>query len=262
MTRREFVTYSLVAPLLHAHPTHQFDQAYIAQCIITPHSPTFQIELDSETFRHICQLSAHLQRVKNEIGFAHFNLLDFDKLIAISKHHHRLKPLEYTDTELLESLFYTDASQFGFFGEKVLTRITDSVNEKDVVKIPYTGHYLYKGKPYELYSTIRKEVGHSIVLTSGIRSIVKQMDLFLRKLIATNGNLRLASFSLAPAGYSYHSVGDFDVGKVGWGYKNFTKAFASTDEHKRLEDLGFIQIRYTQDNPFGVRYEPWHIKVV
>jgi LAS superfamily LD-carboxypeptidase LdcB len=27
-------------------------------------------------------------------------------------------------------------------------------------------------------------------------------------------------------------------------------------------DLGYIKIRYPKGNPFGVRFEPWHIKVV
>ena len=65
-----------------------------------------------------------------------------------------------------------------------------------------------------------------------------------------------------PPGHSYHAVGDFDVGKKGFGSRNFSEAFAQTDEFKRLIDLGYLDIRYPQKNPFGVRYEPWHIKVV
>ena len=55
---------------------------------------------------------------------------------------------------------------------------------------------------------------------------------------------------------------DFDVGKIGFGRKNFTEAFATTDEFKKLVDLGYVEIRYPEGNTFGVRYEPWHIKVV
>ncbi|MGI9295075.1 MAG: M15 family metallopeptidase, partial [Pseudomonadales bacterium] len=98
-------------------------------------------------------------------------------------------------------------------------------------------------------------------LTSGIRGIVKQMQLFLAKAVVTNGNLSQASRSLAPPGYSYHGIGDFDLGKVGFGLRNFTESFATTDEYKRLIDLGYVSIRYTETNPFGVRHEPWHIKI-
>jgi LAS superfamily LD-carboxypeptidase LdcB len=46
------------------------------------------------------------------------------------------------------------------------------------------------------------------------------------------------------------------------GHKNFTEAFAKTDEFKRLIDLGHVTIRYPRGNPYGVRYEPWHVGVV
>ena len=100
------------------------------------------------------------------------------------------------------------------------------------------------------------------MLTSGVRSVVKQIFLFLNKTAKVNGNLSLASYSLAPPGHSYHALGDFDVGKKGFGHKNFSVEFSETDEFKRLSDLGYFDIRYPQNNPFGVRYEPWHIKII
>ena len=51
-------------------------------------------------------------------------------------------------------------------------------------------------------------------------------------------------------------------GKIGFGKRNFTADFSNTEEFKRLTDLGYVNIRYPENNPFGVRYEPWHIKVV
>ena len=57
-------------------------------------------------------------------------------------------------------------------------------------------------------------------------------------------------------------MGDFDIGKAGFGRKNFTQAFADTDEFRKLVDLGYVDIGYPRGNMFGVRYEPWHIKVV
>ena len=74
--------------------------------------------------------------------------------------------------------------------------------------------------------------------------------------------LSMASRSLAPPGHSFHGIGDFDVGKKGYGHRNFTADFAETDEFKRLKQLGFVKIRYHETNPFGVRYEPWHVKVI
>ena len=36
----------------------------------------------------------------------------------------------------------------------------------------------------------------------------------------------------------------------------------SEEEYKKLIELKYIDLRYTKDNQIGVRYEPWHIKVV
>ena len=93
-----------------------------------------------------------------------------------------------------------------------------------------TAHFLLRGKSEALYHQIKKDVGDEVVLTSGVRSIVKQMHLFLAKAIEANGNLSRASRSLAPPGHSYHGTGDFDIGKIGLGAKNFTADFSQTAE--------------------------------
>jgi len=91
---------------------------------------------------------------------------------------------------------------------------------------------------------------------------MKQFLLFLNKTRQSQGNLSMASRSLAPPGYSFHGVGDFDVGKKGYGIHNFTKRFTETKIYEKLNDLGFIKFRYEQNNTLGVRFEPWHIEVV
>ena len=143
-----------------------------------------------------------------------------------------------------------------------MTRLSATIPRKEVVKIPGSGHFLFRGTSADTYRKIRRDLGESIQLTSGIRSVVKQVYLFLNKVERVDGNLSLASYSLAPPGHSYHAIGDFDVGKKGFGHRNFSAEFAQTDEFKRLIDLGYLDIRYTELNPFGVRYEPWHIKIV
>lgn len=144
----------------------------------------------------------------------------------------------------------------------MITELTARIPNRDTIKLTGTGHYVFKGEPLKMYNKIRRDVGPSVVLTSGIRGVVKQIYLFLAKAIKTKGNLSQASRSLAPPGHSYHGVGDFDVGKVGLGASNFTSKFATTAEYKRLRELGYVLIRYTETNPYGVRFEPWHIKVV
>ncbi len=158
-------------------------------------------------------------------------------------------------------IFYADAAIYGFFGEKPLQNLTFRIQKQKVTKVPYTGNYLYKGPPLDTYEKIKRNLGDQVILTSGVRSVSKQFLLFLDKTYKSNGNLSLASRSLAPPGYSYHGIGDFDVGQVGYGVDNFTERFTTTEVYKKLRDLGYIKIRYVRDNLLGVRFEPWHIKV-
>ncbi|MEA3523252.1 MAG: M15 family metallopeptidase [Campylobacterota bacterium] len=208
------------------------------------------------------RLLARLKRVQSIVGHGNFNIISFDYTLLIPKYHRSVGRFQRDELELFEKLFFINAANYGFYGEKVVDNITTVFNKKEMKKVPYTGHFLYQGDALEHYEKIRRCVGDSIILTSGVRSIVKQMYLFLGKVFSVEGNLSLASSSLAPAGYSYHGIGDFDVGKVGFGARNFTRDFETTDEYKKLMDLGFVTIRYHENNPFGVRYEPWHIKVV
>ena len=150
---------------------------------------------------------------------------------------------------------------YGFFGVKPLDKITVSINKRDVVKIPRSGNYLYKGEPRTLYEKVKKHVGDKVYLTSGVRGVVKQLMLFLNKANKKQGNLSLASRSLAPPGYSFHGIADFDVGQKGYGAMNFTDRFTTTEVFKKLEQLDFVSIRYPKDNMAGVRFEPWHIRV-
>ncbi len=78
-----------------------------------------------------------------------------------------------------------------------------------------------------MYHKIKKDVGENVILTSGLRSVTKQFMLFLNKAYHNDSNLSLASRSLAPPGYSFHGVGDFDVGQVGFGASNFTEKFTA-----------------------------------
>ncbi len=202
-----------------------------------------------------------LDRVQNLVGHGNFNVISFDEMLRFSKRYDKIGRFPEAELQFLEEIFADNVNRYGFFGEKVTTEITSVIPNKDRTKVPYTGHFLFKGESHRLYRKVRKDLGSSIILTSGIRSVVKQSHLFLAKTIQSKGNLSRASRSLAPPGHSFHGVGDFDVGKVGYGSKNFTTDFARTSEFKKLVDLGYVDMRYPQDNLLGVRYEPWHIKI-
>lgn len=240
---------------------------FIADNIISNQSPLIlqrpaDIILNNEQKSIQATVLARLSRLQRYVGYGNFNVIDWDQALKTASKRDQIGGFPKVELDFIENLFYTDATSFGFYGDKIITGLGAPITKKDIIKIPGTGHYLFKGDALKTYQKIRKDIGESIVLTSGIRSVVKQMYLFLNKAAKVDGNLSVASYSIAPPGHSYHAVGDFDVGKINFGSRNFTEEFARTDEFKRLTDLGYLDIRYPQNNPFGVRYEPWHIKVV
>ncbi len=217
--------------------------------------------LDPYRYRILKITLKRLKRIQKTVGYGNFHLLGFDDALKIGRSYACVGRFKKDELDFLEWVFYEDAAHYGFLGKKPLTRLTDPIRIRKVVKLRGTGHYLYKGGPLTLYHSMREDVGNRLVLTSGVRSIVKQMLLFLNKVGRTRGNLSLASRSLAPPGFSYHGIGDFDVGQVGFGAANFSERFAATDVFKRLQRLGYVKLRYHPGNFLGVRFEPWHIRV-
>ena len=203
-----------------------------------------------------------LKLVRRHVGYANFNLISFDDVLKTAHYNSHIGAFSKEELALIEKLFYDETAQYGFYGKRTCDSLTKEINANDTFKVPRTGHYLFKGEPLHAYTRLEKDVGPSLVLTSGIRSISKQMDLFFNKIKSCEGNISLASKSIAPPAYSYHTIGDFDVGKKGWGYLNFTAKFARTEEFWKLQKLNYISTRYTINNKDGVRFEPWHIQIV
>lgn len=201
-------------------------------------------------------------RVQNVIGYGNFNLVGFDDMLLYAYRYPQIGRFTKEELNLVDEIFFYDANQYGFHGNKVITNLTATINKKETIKVARSGHYLFRGDAENKFKQLKKDIGSELVLTSGVRGVVKQLQLFLSKVATSNGNLSLASRSLAPPGHSYHGIGDFDVGKKGFGKFNFTSEFAKTEEYQRLIQLKYIDLRYTKDNQVGVRYEPWHIKVV
>lgn len=202
-----------------------------------------------------------LRRLQKLVGHGNFNILNFPDGLALARNYSKVGEFTKAELDFMETIFYEDGQHYGFLGQKPLKEITDQVKKKDVVKIPYSGNFLYKDRSKEIFENIKKELGDQVILTSGVRGVMKQFLLFLNKVHSSDGNLSLASRSLAPPGYSFHGNGDFDVGQAGYGALNFTGSFTETAVYKRLSELGYLQLRYPADNKLGVRYEPWHIKI-
>ena len=248
-------------PILATTSSPDLDR-YTAKMIDFEQSHAADAYIERDQYPVLISSFKRIDRVQNLVGHGNFNVVSFDEMLVYARRFGSVGEFTQAEKTFLENLFAANATGYGFLGKKVTDKLTASIPEKDRKKVGRTGHFLYRGESERLYKKLQQDLGASIVLTSGIRGVVKQTHLFLAKTIQSKGNLSKASRSLAPPGHSYHGVGDFDVGKVGFGRKNFTQAFANTDEFRKLVDLGYVSIRYPRGNKFGVRYEPWHIKVV
>jgi len=246
-------------PLPSEHDSHVKDYLYKMQNFDTHHLQ--DILLDGKDLRLLKKTLRRLRRLEGLVGHGNFYLLNFDDALKTARHSPNIGAFDRDEIAFLERIFYQDASAYGFRGDKPLEHITDRIDRSKAVRIPQTGNYVYQGASLETFHRIRKDVGKKVVLTSGLRSIPKQFLLFFNKAKQHHGNLSLASRSLAPPGYSFHGIGDFDVGHVKLGSDNFTLRFTKTDVFRHLQELGYIELRYHQNNQLGVRFEPWHIKV-
>lgn len=215
-----------------------------------------------EEFQLLQQVKLRLDGVYQLVGHSNFYLLSFDKALKVAKTYSQVGgPFTKAELKFLENLFYRPAKDYGFYGIKPVEKMTNRVKKNEIVKIPGTGNFLFKGDAQKLYQRMSADVGNQLVLTSGVRNVVKQFHLFLNKAVRTKGNLSRASRSLAPPGYSFHGVSDFDVGQDDYGKNNFTEKFAASNVYNKVHRLDYFKIRYTQNNMLGVRYEPWHVLV-
>ena len=199
MNRRNFLAFLSVSPVITTELMASNDDFY----------------LERDEFRLIQTINRRLKRVKRHVGYANFNLITFEKALYYAKHYPKIGAFTKKEIDFIERLFYEDPSKYGFYGKKTCHDINNYISIKDVKKIPRTGHYLFNGKPQEDYKRIISDVGNSLILTSGVRNVVKQLSLYVNKIYNTSGNMTKATVQIAPPAYSYHTISDFDVGKKG-----------------------------------------------
>ncbi len=257
MNRRNFLVISTISPFFAPSLFAIEDNINL-----NTNNLSTDIYLEGDEWITLVSLKNRIKRLKRYVGYANFNILSFNDSLFYGRNYPSIGRFTKDELTLIDKLFYEKPEKYGFYGEKTCFNLNNKISKKEVKKIPRTGHYLFKGKPLEDYERLKKDVGDSLVLTSGVRNTMKQLSLYCDKIYKYKGNITRASNSIAPPAYSYHTTSDFDVGKKGWGYDNFTPRFATTKEFRKIRKLNYISMRYTKNNQDGVRYEPWHIKVI
>lgn len=246
MQRRDFLLTTLLTPLLTKELIANDTDIYL-----TP-----------DEWQSLISLNYRLKRLRRYIGYANFNVISYNHALYYARNYSKIGEFTKRELLLIDRLFHENQSQYGFYGTKTCDNIENKISDNDIVKIPYTGHYLFKGQPVKDYKNLLSDVGPTLVLTSGVRNVVKQLSLYVNKIYHLRGNITKASVSIAPPAYSYHTISDFDVGRKGWGYKNFTADFATTAEFSKMRKLDYIGMRYDENNIDGVRFEPWHVEII
>ena len=266
MDRRTFLSLAAVSPVLAKEHFILNNNIFIPKdALYNPYKikniqkDLFILDEERSTFASVRN---KMRRVKKFVGYGNFNIISFDSVLYYGRNYSVIGKFSKKELALLDKLFYEDPNKYGFYGKITSPNITTKISKKDIKKVKRTGHYLFKGKALEDYKRLKQDIGKNLILTSGVRSVVKQMSLYLDKIYSLDGNITQASYSIAPPAYTYHAIKDFDVGKKGYGYDNFTERFARTNEFKELKKLSYIKMRYEKNNKDGVRYEPWHVKVI
>ena len=246
MNRRHFLTSLAVTPI--------FANSFVGS--------SGDIYLSYQEYATLKSLNSRLKRLRGFIGFANFNLVSYQDALFYARNYSAIGTFTKDELDMIDKLFSENQEQYGFYGSSTCKDINNKISKKDVVKIPHTGHYLFKGKPQRDYEKLKLDVGDTLILISGVRNVMKQLSLYTNKIVNCGGNITQATISIAPPAYSYHTISDFDVGRIGWGYKNFTNAFANTEEFNKMTKLNYISMRYKKNNSDGVRFEPWHVEVI
>ena len=246
MNRRNFLAALALSPIITSELMAQSEDIYLC----------------ADEFRTLTTLNKRLIRLKKYVGFGNFNLISFEEAVYYGYNYPKIGAFTNDELAMIDRLFYENPNHYGFYGTQTCRDLNNVIVKKDVKKIPYTGHYLFRGKSQEDYKNIITDIGDTLILTSGVRNVMKQMSLYVNKIYNCGGNMTKATISIAPPAYSYHTVSDFDVGVIGWGYKNFTSEFAHTQEFEKMTKLDYIGMRYTKNNKDGVRFEPWHVEVI
>ncbi|MCK4974538.1 MAG: twin-arginine translocation pathway signal protein, partial [Sulfurimonas sp.] len=174
MTRRDFLIYSsaLTATSLNAAALYNTDRF-----------------LTADEYSTLLSLDTKLTKLRRHVGFGNFNLISYDDSLKIARMNRRIGAFTKEELSLIDRFFSDNPAKYGFYGERTCYDISNKISKKHVVKIPRTGHYIYKGTATEDYERIIGDIGDTLYLTSGVRNVMKQLSLYCSKLKRLKGNL-------------------------------------------------------------------------
>jgi len=68
-----------------------------------------------------------LERVQRFIGHGNFNFIGFDEMIYFARNYEEIGAFDPAELAFMEEIFFNDATDYGFFGEKVNPELTHRI---------------------------------------------------------------------------------------------------------------------------------------
>jgi len=109
------------------------------------------IYLTPNDMNTVFSLKNRLKSLKRFVGYANFNIISYDQALYYARNYSAIGRFTKDEQYLIEKLFFSDPKEFNFYGKKTTHSLTNKISKKDIIKIPHTGHFLYKGKPQNDY---------------------------------------------------------------------------------------------------------------
>ena len=103
-----------------------------------------EIVLSEDEIKIFNKTLSRFSRLQKYIGYGNFNVIGWDQSLKFARNYNQIGKFSRAELEFVEKLFAIDANTLGFYGDKVVTRLSSSILKKDIRKIPGTGHYLFR----------------------------------------------------------------------------------------------------------------------
>ena len=96
--------------------------------------PKKDIVYTGDKYRVLKRTFYRLKRIQRTIGYGHFNIINYEDALKVARRYSKIGAFTKEEVDFLEELFYANAANYGFFGEKVLDKITDKISKRDTKK--------------------------------------------------------------------------------------------------------------------------------
>ena len=104
-------------------------------------------------------------------------------MLKIGRRYSSVGTFTRAETDFFEGLFSANATEYGFLGDKVTEKLTETIKRAKQKRFQKQDIFYFGADLRGFIEKLKNDIGVSITLTSGIRSVVKQTHLFIAKTI-------------------------------------------------------------------------------